>query len=58
MPAFGREIHGEKEGKDKGRREDFDLRGGRRLNGFLGLSLHDRALLFLVILLDKTVSVG
>ena len=27
-------------------------------NGFLGLSLNDRTILFLVILLDKTVSVG
>ena len=31
---------------------------GRRLNGFLALSLNDRTILFLVILLDKTVSVG
>ena len=31
---------------------------GRRLNGFLGLSLNDRTILFQVILLDKTVSVG
>ena len=31
---------------------------GRRLNSFLGLSLNDRTILFLVILLDKTVSVG
>ena len=31
---------------------------GRRLNDFLGLSLNDRTILFLVILLDKTVSVG
>ena len=31
---------------------------GRRPNGFLGLSLNDRTNLFLVILLDKTVSVG
>ena len=31
---------------------------GRRPNGFLGLSLKDRTVLFLVILLDKTVSVG
>ena len=31
---------------------------GRRLNGFLGLSLNDRTIIFLVILLDKTVSVG
>ena len=31
---------------------------GRRLNGFLGLSLNDGTILFLVILLDKTVSVG
>ena len=28
------------------------------LNGFLGLSLNDGTLLFLVILLDKTVLVG
>ena len=31
---------------------------GRRLNGFLGLSLNDRTILFLGIVLDKTVSVG
>ena len=31
---------------------------GRRPNGFLGLSLNDRTIIFLVILLDKTVSVG
>ena len=31
---------------------------GRRLNGYLGLSLNYRTILFLVILLDKTVSVG
>ena len=31
---------------------------GRRPNGFLGLSLNDRTILFLVILLDKTVSGG
>ena len=31
---------------------------GRRPNGFLGLTLNDRTILFLVILLDKTVSVG
>ena len=31
---------------------------GRRLNGFLELSLNDRTILFLVMLLDKTVSVG
>ena len=31
---------------------------GHRPNGFLGLSLINRAILFLVILLDKTVSVG
>ena len=31
---------------------------GRRLNGFLGLSLNDRTVLFLVILLETTVSVG
>ena len=30
----------------------------RRSNGFLGLSLNDGIILFLVILLDKTVSVG
>ena len=32
--------------------------GGRRLNGFLGLSLNDVTILFLGILWDKTVSVG
>ena len=31
---------------------------GRRPNGFLGLSLNDRNILFLAISLDKTVSVG
>ena len=31
---------------------------GRRLNGFLGQSVHDRAIPFLVILLVRTVSVG
>ena len=31
---------------------------GRRLNVFVGLSLNDRTILFLVILVDKTVSVG
>ena len=31
---------------------------GRHLKGFLGLFLNDRAILFIVILLDKTVSVG
>ena len=30
---------------------------GRRPNDFLGLSLNDKTILFLVILLDKTVSV-
>ena len=30
---------------------------GRRPNGFLRLSLNDQTILFLVILLDKTVSV-
>ena len=33
-------------------------RADRRLDGFLGLSLNGRTILFLVILLDKTVSVG
>ena len=31
---------------------------GRRLNGFVGLSLNDRTILFLAIIVDKTVSVG
>ena len=31
---------------------------GRRLKGFLGLSLNDRTILFLVMLLYKTVSGG
>ena len=31
---------------------------GRRPNGFLGLYLNDRTIIILVILLDKTVSVG
>ena len=38
--------------------KDPPLKEGRRPNGFLGLSLHERTILFLVILLDKTVSVG
>ena len=33
-------------------------REGPRLNGFLGLSLNDRTIIFLVILLDRTVSEG
>ena len=31
---------------------------GRRPNGFLGLSMNDRTILFIVILLAKTLSVG
>ena len=31
---------------------------GRRPNGFQGLSLNDRTIIFLVNVLDKTVSVG
>ena len=31
---------------------------GRRLNGFLVLSWNDRAVIFLLIFLEKTVSVG
>ena len=31
---------------------------GHRLNGFLGMSLNDGTIIFLVILLDMTVSVG
>ena len=31
-------------------------RGGRRPNGFLGMSVNDRTFLFLVIFLDKTAS--
>ena len=47
----------------KGHRKDSKRDGGpetvgHRPNGFLGLSLIDRTILFLVILLDKTVSVG
>ena len=34
------------------------LSKGRRLNVFWGLSLNDGTIFFLVILLDKTVSVG
>ena len=36
----------------------FAVSQGRRPNGFLGLSLNDRTILFLVILFDRTVSVG
>ena len=35
----------------------YTIPRGNRL-GFLGLSLNDRTIIFLVILLDKTVSVG
>ena len=38
--------------------EHLPEREGRRLNCFLGLSLNGRTILFLVILEDKTVSVG
>ena len=38
--------------------EQLDTLVGRRLNGFQGISLKDRTIIFLVILLDKTVSVG
>ena len=39
-------------------RLSFGTAEGRRPNGFLGLSLNDRTILFLlVIILDKTVSV-
>ena len=47
--------------KNKARRRERERereREGRRLNGFLRLSLNDGTILFLVILLDKTVSVG
>ena len=57
--------------EERGEREDFFFfsRGNscesvgrtflaRRLNGFLGLSLNDRTILFQVILWDKTVLVG
>ena len=37
---------------------DLPLILGRRPNGFLGLSLNDMTIIFLVILLEKTVSVG
>ena len=39
---------------------ETDIKGkseSRRPNGFLGLSLKDRTILFLLIFLDKTVSV-
>ena len=38
--------------------QPFNRMKGCRLNGFLGLSLNDRTILSLAILLDKTVSVG
>ena len=38
--------------------EEVEASRGRRPIGFLGLSLNDRTILFLVILLDRTVSVG
>ena len=49
--------------KEEGRIAPFLLKvqeqtEGRRLNGFLGLSLNDGTILFLAILLDETVSVG
>ena len=49
-------------GNRKGKSGDTETvqtdRLGLRLNGFLGLSLNDGTILFLVILLDMTVSVG
>ena len=39
---------------NSGRRRQTE---GLRLHGFLGLSLNDRTIVFLVILVDKTVSV-
>ena len=53
------DLEGRKEGRDEsGTRRRRSLSQGCRPNGFLGLSLNDRIILFLVILLDKTVSVG
>ena len=55
---------GEEIGSVLGRRFRVSLMGKRRKrrvchpNGFLGLSLNDRTILFLMIFLDKTVSVG
>ena len=37
--------------------KEMKMRIGRRLNGFLGLALDDGTIIFLVILLDETVSV-
>ena len=48
--GFGLEISA-----DNRRLRDGAQALGRRLNGFLGLSLNDRTILFLVIVLDRTV---
>ena len=56
----GGEIYGSGGGRihyKQRRRDEFPPSLGRRLNGFLGVSLNDRDILFLVISLDKTVSV-
>ena len=45
-----------KEERNNNRR--LDCSSGSRSNGFLGLSLDDGTIIFLDILLDKTVSVG
>ena len=39
-------------------KRSYVLPSSRSPNGFLGPSLDDRTILFLLILLDKTVSVG
>ena len=58
-------LLGSGDGSRSGETEDFcgyrrrcaKVTIGRRLNGFLGLSLNDRTILFLVNLLDEKVSV-
>ena len=55
-PATEQEICKLAEG-DKADVDKVEETEGHRPNGFLGLSLNDRTILFLVILVDKTVSV-
>ena len=61
--GFGRTVRyilfrGNRKGKSGDTETVQTDRLGLRLNGFLGLSLNDGTILFLVILLDMTVSVG
>ena len=58
--SYNSQSHTKGEGTRAKGEERLGIRGlsGRRPNGYLGLSLNDRTILFLVTLSDKTVSVG